>query len=164
MDVRDCITRDIERASAHQRIAEVLLGSRAETTYGEDYRYDVRMVDGTTLEFKTDDKAFKSHNIAIEIKGNKGQDSGLSTTLADYWIHLALDTLHEGTSTYAIYQFQPIELQRLISHLEAHTVTACEGSTIALLPMSRIEGYRVGCATVKNGRMISISIDTSYYY
>ena len=44
-----------------------------------------------TLEVKADFKSSETNNIAIEVKGNLDQPSGLSTTLALHWMQVTKD-------------------------------------------------------------------------
>ena len=151
--VEDDIERDAVRYETYKLIIKFLLGEDCTNSLNTNSDYDLMTNNGTTIEVKVDDKCLKTGNIAIEVKGNCGQASGLSVTKADWWMHLA----RISDDGYTIFLIPTSNLRRMVPRYP--TVTGREGSTVALIPIEDVERYGRGSVMMDGGRVGGLMVD-----
>ena len=71
-DMEVTFSRDLKHGKEAERLLGYILGTRC------------------NFEVKRDEQAYETGNVFIEVRGNAGQPSGLTTTTADHWV-IAID-------------------------------------------------------------------------
>ena len=92
------------------------------------------------IEVKTERGAWKkTGNIAIEIR-YKGNPSGLSTTNADWWVHILSNNGDIDTALMFKVNKLKKKISKLVSRKEAHIVMGGDNSDseIVLVPISKL--------------------------
>ena len=119
-DMEASFDKDLARGSEAERLLARILGLRL------------------YLEVKRDSQAWSTGNFFVEVSGNMGQPSGISTTVADVWA-IAIE---ERDGTMASFILVPTwRLKRLIKG-KALTV-GCEGSKGVLVRVGELTGARI---------------------
>jgi len=110
--------------------------------FGQVYEEKIRKIfqGKGGIEVKTERDMWKrTGNIAIEVS-YKGNPSGLSSTNADWWIHILSDNGEIDTAfMFEVHRLKK-KIRRLVSRKEAHIVMGGDNndSKIVLVPISKL--------------------------